>query len=197
MSRRNNQSGFSIVELLVVISLIGILSTIVFASFNSSINQYFSLQREGTNFTDLAGQSNRIANVLRGLYDIEAANQNEIVVYAYFFPNDQYASKVHYYKNTANTKLYADVTPMTANPPIGTPISSKIKTYTILDNYTKVANVNLFDYLSSTGTTLPAPITDLKTIKGIRVNLAVPAGIASKDQSVSVQVSLRNRKTNL
>ncbi len=182
---------------MVVISLIGIVSTIIFASFNTTFNQYFALQREGTNFTDLAAQSHRISNVLRGLTDIESATPDEIVVYAYFFPNDRYVSKGRYYKNNTNSQLYADVTPMTSNPPIGTPITASKRTYTILENYYKVNNVNLFDYLSSTGSTLSTPITDLKTIKGIRVNLAVPAGIAAKDQSVSVQVSLRNRKANL
>lgn len=177
--------------------VIGIITAFMFSVFNNTFNQYFALQKEGTNFTDLASQTHRISNVLRGATDITTANNSELEVYAYFSPSDQYVSKIKYYKSSSGKKILADITNMTANPPIGVPMPESLKTYTILDNYMAVSGINLFDYLTSSGDVLPMPITDLTTIKGIRVNLAVPSSNESVDQSVSVQVSLRNRKTNL
>ena len=192
-----NNSGYTLVELIIVIVVIGIITAFMFSVFNNTFNQYFALQKEGTNFTDLASQTHRISNVLRGATDIISANNSELEVYAYFSPNDQYVSKIKYYKSTNGKKILADITYMTANPPIGNPIPESLKTYTILDNYMSVTNINLFDYLSSSGDVLSMQISNLDTIKGIRVNLAVLSSNENVDQSVSVQVSLRNRKTNL
>jgi prepilin-type N-terminal cleavage/methylation domain-containing protein len=195
MSDRNQ--GFTLVELIVTIFVTGLLSAFTYAAFNTSIINYFGLQKQSINFTDLALQTQRLASVLRGATDITSATTDDITLYSYFSPADSYVSKVHYYKNSAQTKLFVDVTRMTANPPIGTEIISSAKTYTILDNYTQVSGNKLFTYLDATGNTLSAPISDLHTIKGIRVSLASPSSTNNSTQSISLQISLRNRKTNL
>lgn len=195
----HNQKGFTILELVVVITLIGIVSTSMYVFINSSTNQYLSLHADSSSFSDLAIQSQRIANVLRGLTDITEATNDEITMYAYFVPNDTFVSQMRYYKNNEGTKLFADVIPMTANPPIGTLLNDKKRTYTVIDNLKTVAGVNNFEYLDSAGGTLSMPISDLQTIKGIRVNLAVPVDGPTKggNSSVTLSVALRNRKTNL
>lgn len=192
-------TGFTLVEVLTVIVIVGIVSTAFFTFFNDSVSQYLSLQRDGMEFSDLAAQSQRISQVIRGLTDITSASSSDLVIYAYFYPNDAYVSLVHYYKNAAGTTLYADVTPMTANPPIGTPITANMKTYTIIPDFATVSGVNLFDYLDANGSVLAMPISDLHIIKGVKVNLAVPskAGASTGNAALSVSVSLRNRKTNL
>jgi hypothetical protein len=147
----------------------------------------------------VASQTQRVATVLRGLTDISTATPDELNIYAYFFPSDTYVSQVRYYKAQSNTKLLADVTPMTANPPIGSLLTDQKKTYTVIDNLYTAGAVNTFVYLDSTGAAMDQPITDLHTIKGIRVTLAVPSKAPSVNGSFSssVQVTLRNRKTNL
>jgi hypothetical protein len=85
---------------------------------------------------------------------------------------------------------------MTANPPIGTPQTNKLKTYTIIDNFYQPSGSSLFTYLDSSGNALTLPISDLQTIKGVQVNLAAK-GSNGSNQALNVQVSLRNRKTNL
>lgn len=147
--------------------------------------------------SDLAQQSQRISKVLRGLTDITTANPNDILIYAYFAPTDAYVSQVRYYRNPTNTAVLADVTQLTANPPIGTLIPATLKTYTVFNNYYQAPGVNLFTYLDSAGSTLATPISDLRSIKGIRVNLAVPQKNTEHSQSMLLEVSLRNRKTNL
>ena len=203
MTHSKNNLGFTVVELLIAISLAAVLSLVAIGFFSSSFNNYIKLSKDSTNLSEVASQTQRIARVLRGLTDIsDASSPNEITVYAYFSPVDTYVSQVRYYKNAAGTVLYADVTPMTANPPIGTLITANKKTFTIISTFYTVSGTNLFTYLDAAGNALTNPVIDQHTIKGIRINLAVPTivGKANPNNSyttTSLQVSLRNRKTNL
>ncbi len=198
MSRRS-QAGFTIVELTITMVIAALVSITAFSVFNTLINQYFGLQQDGTEFTNLAVQSQRIGNVLRGLTDIVSESSTDLTAYAYFSPNDTYVSLVHYYLNGDSTVLYADVTPMTANPPIGTPITAQKTTHTIIDNYHALSGVSLFQYLDDSGNALSLPVSDEHSIKGIQINLVVPADHPTPggNQQMSLQISLRNRKTNL
>jgi prepilin-type N-terminal cleavage/methylation domain-containing protein len=192
-----SQKGFSLVELLVVILLLGV----VFGSFGSFFTNYLILyskyQQDGSNFSEIANQSQRVAQVMRGLTDIVSETSSDLVVYAYFSPVDAYVSQVHYYLSSNGKALMADVTPLTANPPIGTLITSSEKTYTIISNYYQASGVNLFTYYDSSGTALTLPISDEHSIIEIQVTLAEPASHNKAGQTLSVAVSLRNRKTNL
>lgn len=196
MSRRN-QSGFSLVELLVVISLIGIIVVTFSSFFMNYLILYSKYQQDSLNFGEMAQQSQRVGQVLRGLTDIVSESSDEITVYAYFAPSDNYVSEVHYYLADNDKKLMVDVTPMTANPPEGTLLTDQKKTYTIISNYHQVPGVNLFNYYDAGGTLLTQPISDQHSITQIQVNLAEPASHGSKSQELSITVSLRNRKTNL
>jgi prepilin-type N-terminal cleavage/methylation domain-containing protein len=198
-ARKAMSFGYTIVELLLVISLIGIVSTIIYTFFVTSFNQYFALQQDGMLFGDLAAQSQRIAMVTRGLTDITAASSSEITMYSYFSPNDQYVSQIRYYKNAGGTSLMADVTPMTANPPTGTLITAQKKTYTVVSPFYTLTGVNTFVYFDGNNNQMSLPITDLHTIQQIQVNLAAPTKAPSSTgyDQISVQVSLRNRKINL
>jgi len=195
----NAQKGFTLIELMIGMIIIGVLTTSFVTFFNTSINQYLSLHRDSMSFGDLATQSQRIGNVLRGLTDITQAQDNEATVYAYFAPNDTYVSLIRYYLTDGNTKLKADVTRMTANPPIGVPIASSMKTVTIIDGFYLASNLDTFVYMDGGGTVLTPPISDLHTIKSIKVSLAVPskAPVATSNTTMTVTVALRNRKTNL
>lgn len=193
------QQGFTLVEIVIVIALIGTVTTILFTFYTTSLSQYLALQKDGIVFSDLAQQSQRIAMVMRGTTDITVANNDDITLYAYFSPTDAYVSEIRYYLGANNTKLYADVTPMSANPPIGTLLTAQKHTYTIIDDYYKAPGVPLFTYLDSGGGSYTLPISDLHTIKGIGIKLVSPVKSPSANgtDTFEVQVSLRNRKTNL
>lgn len=190
------QRGFTLVELMMVITLVGVISTTFYVFFNDSLSQYLSLQKDGSEFTDLAQQSQRVGNVLRGLTDIVSETSSDITCYAYFSPHDNYVSLIHYYLNGSQTQLLADVTPMSANPPIGSLLTGQAKTFVIINDFYKSSTVTLFTYLDDSGTPLSLPVSDEHAIKGIQVNLAV-RGSHSSDQAIKLQVTLRNRKTNL
>jgi prepilin-type N-terminal cleavage/methylation domain-containing protein len=187
--------GFTLVELLVVISV----TSIVAVSFGTFILNYIVLyshyQADALNFTELDHQSQRVAEVLRGLTDIVSASTNNLEVYAYFAPNDTYVSEVDYY--VSGKTLMATVTPMTSNPPIGTPITAQTRTYTIITNYFQATGVNLFNYYDVTGTQLSLPLASEHTVDSIQINLAEPGSFTKNGQTLSTTVSLRNRKTDL
>lgn len=197
MSYRKDQTGFSLVELLVVISLVGILFASFGVFFSGYLKLYSSYQSDASNFSELAQQSQRISKVLRGIVDITVVDSNDLTAYAYFSPGDTYTSVVRYYLANGDTKLMVDVTPMTANPPIGTPITASKRTYTIITNYYKKPGVNLFDYYDSAGTQLTPPVANQHIISTINVNLYEPVSHSANGQQMSTSVSLRNRKVNL
>lgn len=194
-----SQSGFTLFEMLIVISLLAIIVAIFYGSFNTLVFQYFRLQKTGTQATELSVSTQRIANVLRGTTDFISVDDNDVTVYAYFSPSNSYVSQVRYYLSGDEKSLLADVVPMTANPPAGTPLTAQKKTYTIVENYYKDPGTDLFAYLDASGNTLTLPIADQHVIKGIKIVLAVPKTDAASpgSQTVSMNVSLRNRKTNL
>jgi prepilin-type N-terminal cleavage/methylation domain-containing protein len=193
---KSDEGGFSLVELVIVMTVTLIMSTMFYTFFKTNLVTYLNLQKDASGFTDVATQSARIANVMRGVTDITSAASNDIVVYSYFYPTDTYVSQVHYYLNATSTILYADVTPMTSNPPVGTLITASKKTYTIIGSFKQTSGQTLFNYLDSGGAVMTLPIGDLHTVKGIRVNLGA-ATATGTNQAMTLDVSLRNRKTNL
>lgn len=197
LGRNPSQAGFTLVELLVTVSLISIVSITVYTAYQSSYGGYLGLQKDATSLTDLASQSQRIAKVMRSATSLESVGANDITFYAYFAPTDAYVSKVRYYMSADNKKLYVDITPMTANPPVGTLITAQKRTYTVLDNFKQTNGISLFTYLNGSGSAMTLPVTDTNSIKGIRVSLATDVASGKTNQIISVQVSLRNKKTNL
>jgi type II secretory pathway pseudopilin PulG len=190
--------GFTLVELVVGITVMAVIGTTFLVFFKSSLFNYLNLQSDATTMTQINTQAMRIATVMRGVTGINSVDANDISAYSYFYPSDAYVSLVHYYLQTSDgtTQLLADVTPMSANPPIGTPITASEKTYTIIDNFYQPSGTSLFAYLNASGGALNLPITDVQTIKGIQVNLAAKTSNGT-NQAMNVQVNLRNRKTNL
>ena len=197
MSRRN--AGFGVAELVITLAVVATLIVIAYPFFSTTLRQFFTLEQEGLMFGQLSMQSQRVAKVLRGATDVTQATNDEVTVYAYFAPNDAYVSLIHYYKTNGGTKLKADVTPMSANPPAGTLLTAQQRTVTIIDNFYSSASIKTFEYLDAAGATLTLPIADLHTIKGMRVQLAVPITLPSQsgNDRITTEVSLRNRKTNL
>lgn len=198
MSRLNSSpEGFTLVELMVVISVVAVMFISFGTFFTNYLILYSKYQQDASSFTELSSQSQRIADVLRGVTDIVSESANDLVVYAYFSPADTYVSLTHYYLNSAGTAVMVDVTPMTANPPIGVPITTRTATYTILSNFYQAPGGSLFTYYDASGTALTLPLSDEHSILEIQVNLAEPGSHTKNGQTLSTTVSLRNRKTNL
>ncbi len=199
MSFRSNQKGFTVTELIVVMSIMSLLLVTVYMFTSSSISSFMSLQAEGLARSALAEGSFRITKVVRGINYIEAANTDTLTAYSYFAPDDQYTSKIRYYLNPSQTKLLADVTPMTADYPVGALLTAQTKTVTVVDNFYKISGQPTFKYYDANYTELASPVADLPSIKNITVRLFVKKyeSNAADYVSTEVTVSLRNRKSNL
>ncbi len=182
---------------MVVISVVAVMFISFGTFFTNYLILYSKYQQDASSFTELANQSQRIADVLRGVTDIVSESSNSLTAYAYFSPQDTYVSLVHYYLSANGTAIMVDVTPMSANPPIGSPLTNSTKTYTIISNYYQASGVNLFNYYDASGTLMALPIADEHSILEIQVNLAEPGSHTKNGQTLSITVSLRNRKTNL
>lgn len=156
---------------------------------------YYGLQSDSINSIQMTEEIERIASVLRGLTDIVSATPNNLSAYAYFSPNDTYVSLINYYVNAAGNEVLATVTPMTSNPPNGTPITSETQTYTIISNYYQPSGQGLFTYYDSSGNILSQPITEEQVISSIGINLSEPATHNANGQQLSTIVTLRNRRS--
>ena len=196
LHRNISSDGFTLVELLVVIMVIGVLFTTFAEFFNNNLILFLNQQQNSMNLTELQNESQRIGDVLRGTYDIISAQPNTLSVYAYFSPVDNYVSIVTYYLNSAGNQLLASVTPMTSNPPIGTPITADTKIYTIISNYNPLISGSLFTYYDANNNILIPPISDERSIINIGINLAEPIYHSqSQAQTLNLYITLRNRKT--
>jgi prepilin-type N-terminal cleavage/methylation domain-containing protein len=191
------ENGFTLPELLIVISLVSIAFISFGTFFLGYLTTYTHYQTDASNYTELDSQSERISQVIRAATDIVSASSNDLVMYAYFSPDDTYVSQVHYYLSANGKQVLADITPMTANPPIGTLITAKKLTYTIISNYYQATGGSLFSYYDASGDLLSLPITDEHSIIQIQVNLAEPGSYTKTGQNLSVMVGLRNRKTSI
>jgi prepilin-type N-terminal cleavage/methylation domain-containing protein len=194
---QSSAAGFTLVELLIVISVVVILFISFGTFFTNYLKLYFGYQQDGSNAAELSTQSLRITDVLRGATDLISESGNDLSAYAYFSPADAYVSTIHYYLNSTGTKIMADVTPMTANPPTGTLIASEKATYTIISSYYQPSGSSLFTYYDASGNVLVPPIADEHAIMEIQVNLSEPASHNQAGQQLAAVASLRNRKTNL
>ncbi len=193
-----NNKGFTVLEVLISVSLLSIIGLTAYSFTTESITNFLHLEEDGLRLSTITDESQRIAKVVRGATDVSTATYTNLSIDGYFSPGDAYVSKIDYYKSADGKNLLADVTPYTVNPPIGSLITASKKTYTIIDNFYTPASVNTFTYLDSAGGILSMPITELRTIYGIRVSLSVKTTTNSTSFStISLDVSLRNRKTNL
>jgi type II secretory pathway pseudopilin PulG len=192
----NKQAGFTIVELLIVIIITVLVATIFFQFASVSIGQYIRLQTDASRNANMASQSQRIAKVVRGATSITSAGAYDMQLYSYFYPSDTYVSQTRYYLDATKMVLKVDVTPMSANPPQGSPLAGQTRTYTIIPQYYYSSTTSLFNYLDASGNTLTQPINDLNAIKMVKINLAAK-DTRNTTQSLSLQVNLRNKKTNL
>ncbi len=191
--RKPRSFGFTIVELLVSIAVLSLVLITFTIFFKQSLYGYLDLQYNATSLTKLYVKSQRLIRVLRGATKIDTADANNLTAYAYFYPSDQFVSKLHYYIDSSGKtpELKVDLTPMTANPPIGTPITAKQRTMTIMDNFYQPNGVDLFSYLNASGQPIDTPVSQLNSIRAIKVNLAMKTA-AGSNYTTSLRVTLRN-----
>lgn len=177
-------------------SSILILTLYVFTS--NAVNDFMRLQSESLARSKVTDGTFRISRVIRGLNHIEYAQADTITAYSYFAPHDEFTSKIVYYLNSNEDQLLAEVTPMTADYPIGNLILDQQKTVVIIDGFSKVSGSgsDTFEYYDKDHNPLTSPVLDTSPIKNIAVNIHARKYKTNSDKYVSgkVSVNLRNKR---
>ncbi len=196
MSYRNRTTdkarGFTIIELLVVMSMIAIIMPLVTTFFWTTINNFLRVQQASLLVANETRVIGRIEQVVRSGTQIDAASANQLTIYAYFSPTDSVLSKVTYNYNATQKTLTVDKILATGTAPNYTYNVANKVTATLLSGVTLVSD--LFSYEDAVGGTGPFDTTTYQNIKivDIRLNGKVTGNTAPTD--ISSSVLLRNRR---
>lgn len=196
-SRRLMQSGFTIVELLMVIAIIGILIVVTMQVFSASYQGYFNTLENTLRTSEVSSAVQRTSRIIRGIHVITKAGDYELEGFAYLTPRDATLSKLRYYLNTTTKAFNVDVIPASGSAPSYNYNPADKKTYTILSN--AVDTKPIFKYRGLDFSVQQFAPDAYKDIKAISINLS-KARIKSQTNTpieISTTVSIRPRKSNL
>jgi prepilin-type N-terminal cleavage/methylation domain-containing protein len=188
--------GFTLVELVVSISLIGTMLVIFSLFFTSNYQGYLNLQLGTMRLTEVSNGLQRTARVLRGINIITDAQPKTITGFAYFTPRDETLSKVRYFYDESQRKLRVGVIPATGTAPNYTYNPADEQLTTIADNIN--SSQPIFSYLNVSGEPATFTASNYKDIYGIGITLTADTiDKTAEPQQFKTSVSLRNRKINL
>ncbi len=187
--------GFTIIELLIVISVIALLSIATTLVFNSSLRDLFKMNATMVNINDQVVAMQRMEQVLRGGTRITEATTMRLTIFSYFSPQDATLSQITYYYNATSKKLLVDRIPASGSPPNYTYNNSDKKTLTLISDFVQTGDI--FTYFDANGDSGVFTGDQLKDIKKITISLKEPARANIPAAELTSSVILRNRKTNL
>ena len=194
--RKHEDNGFTIAELVIVISLVAIVSIIFANFFSDNFKSYLRLQQTTVTTNTLNSSSQRIARVVRGMTTITQATDDSLTGFAYFTPRDNTLSKVRYFFDSPSGTIKVGVTPASGTAPNYTYNSSSEKITSISEGV--VNTTPIFTYQDSSGSSQQFTTETYKDIKAIKIDLvskAIPGKTIPLE--ISTTVALRNRKSNL
>ncbi len=192
---RHNQRGYSLLELIIVISLMSVVAIPLIMFTSRGIASYEFMQLQSDTSTDLSILSQRMGKVIRGTTNVIDAQNNSLTIYGYFSPQDTIVKKIRYFIN--GTHLNIGVTPPTGTAPNYTyNVADEVVTTTRVD--LAMGGQSMFTYYDDTGTILPNgfAVSQIKAI-GLYVAANPDTTRLSVPISLSTRVTLRNFKTNL
>lgn len=192
--RSQNQSGFTIIELLVVISILGIISTLMlnFTVMSFKATRFEAEQAEAV--TQARNAMNIMKTEIRGAnnsahgdYPLLTINNQEFVFFSDIDKDDVY-EKISYYLDGLELKK-AVTRPGALNDYTDSPVIS------VIANYVNNQSEDIFTYYTSDY----AATADIDEVRLINMNLKinVTPEIAPADIYVETDVALRNLKSNL
>ncbi|QQR52621.1 prepilin-type N-terminal cleavage/methylation domain-containing protein [bacterium] len=192
---RHNQRGYSLLELIIVISLMSVVAIPLIMFTSRGIASYEFMQLQSDTSTDLSILSQRMGKVIRGTTNVIDAQNNSLTIYGYFSPQDTIVKKIRYFIN--GTHLNIGVTPPTGTAPNYTyNVADEVVTTTRVD--LAMGGQSMFTYYDDTGTILPNgfAVSQIKAI-GLYVAANPDTTRLSVPISLTTRVTLRNFKTNL
>lgn len=185
-------SGFTVVELLVAVSVLAIVSTILAAFFFNFFKSFHKGEDYARLQNDSIAASLLLEKELRATTEVIDPSSNTLTIRAYAVSSSSPPDEVRYF--IENGQIKRGLIPPTGSPPDYTydPASETVKA--IANN---VISDPLFEYFDQDGTQLTPPIL-AASITLIKVNLTIDddPGKPPEAISTSFQIQLRNLKTN-
>jgi prepilin-type N-terminal cleavage/methylation domain-containing protein len=196
MSPRNfNQRGYSLVELLVVISLTAMIAVPLIIFSSKGLTSYEFLQAQSDTSTDLSSLSQRIGKVVRGATGIITAQSNTLTMYGYFSPADTEVKKIRYFISGRNLNIGV-TRPDSATQPYTYNNYPEVITTTRVD--LSMGSNPMFTYYDDAGNLLSGGFTTGQ-VKAVGLYVAANPRLNQLPVPISLttRVTLRNFKTNL
>lgn len=192
---RRNSGGYSLIELLVVITLTAMIAVPLVTFSYKGMTSYEVLQAQSNTSTELNTLSERVAKVIRGTTSIIDAQANTLTIYGYFSPADTQIKRIRYFINGSNLSIGV-TQPDSASLPYTFNTNPEQITTTRID--LAMGSAPLFTYYDDTATQLGAGFvtSQIKQI-GIYVAANPKTKLVGTPISLSTRVTLRNFKTNL
>lgn len=191
---QKNIIGFTIIELLVVISIMGIISTLVLnfvvmsfraTRFEAEQAEAVRQARDAMNVmkTEIRGANNSA----HGDYPLSIINNQEFAFYSDIDKDDVY-EKVRYYLDGLELKK-------AVTKPDASYLYTSTPVITVIANYVNNQTEDIFTYYTSDYVTT-ANINEVRLIN-MNLKINVTPEIAPADIYVETDVALRNLKSNL
>lgn len=199
---RRGDGGFSLVELLVVIVLLGVVSTIVMVTLKSGFRSTTLVQGETESSAELQRSVERIARELRVADPLEAAVPAENRVQVRVFRDG--ACFRHIYREEAGQLVQYTQSPLLpAPPPAGSPSDETacataapasltgLPRTVLISNLTPATTV--FRYFDRNGVQVAFPGSLPRDVAQVEIALSRPGG-GSTPLTATTRVDLRNKQ---
>jgi len=188
--------GFTIIEL-----LLGILIAMFIAASSAGLlrtyyDNFSRSQKQLDQQSQNASSLEKVTKYLRQAQSIESAANQDLIIYAYYYPTDPAPDRLHF--AIANENLTLGVIRPSGEAPDFTYLQDSETTQIIATNLANDQNP-IFKYYDLNGILLTSP-PNPAAIKMVEINLWIGAGSGitlPPALLLSTKVSLRNLKNNL
>ena len=191
---RHTKSGFTLIEMTVVIALVSILTVIVSVFLSQSIKSY-RLKSQSADLQDKAAHVMReFEQTARAASGVVTTSETEFKFYRFFDLTSTYPTQVRYFLD--GNKFKIGVTdPVGTAPNITYPAGNE-KITLIIEN---VVNLDvLFKYYDGNGELLTDPVDPINTkMVELTISLDQNPGVPPDAISETTKINLRNMKDNL
>lgn len=189
------QRSFTLVELVVTMGVLSIVGLLLVQFIRDSYMVYLRGQISSTIHEESNSMTSRMANALRGTYQVQSATSATLIVLTYFAPTDVTPTKV----TIQQTGTVINLTTIQGVISGGTYVFDPATTVTrpITSHFVNNPPVPLFRYYDESNTLLSSTPA-VSAVHLIEVTSTVYSQITpTKTASAVTKVELRNLKTNL
>ncbi len=186
---------FTLIEIVISMAILSIIGLIIVTFTENGYNVFRNSQSLSVGVSESDALTSRLANALRGGFQVISATPSSITALSYYAPSDQTPTEV----SISQSESQLILSTISGVASVGGGYSydpTTAITKTIATNFDVNANVPLFQYYNENEVLLTSPI-DINAIHLIHITVTVQSPTINKILSSETDVELRNLKTNL